>query len=75
MAKLAAALIKARKTLGKGADRGVPRMLSDCGAVERAVRRKAIDERLDIAAVERRRVADEQIADRAETGLRIRGSE
>src|SRR5205814_5012908 len=42
----------------------MPRMLPDCGAVERAVRRKAIDERLDIAAVERRRVADEQIADR-----------
>src|ERR1044071_4288669 len=39
-------------------------MLPDCGAVERAVRHKAVDESLDIAAVERRRVAHEQIADR-----------
>jgi hypothetical protein len=64
VAQLRAAFVKPREPLGECADRGVPRVTPDRRAVERPVRREAVDDRLDIAAVERRRVAHEQIADR-----------
>ena len=64
MAQLRPARVKAREAFGEGADRRVAGMPADRRAVERAVRREAIDQRLDIAAVERGRVAHEQIVDR-----------
>src|SRR5205823_12301539 len=64
VAQLRAALIEAGESFGEAADRRMPSVTADCRAVERAVRGEAIDDCIDIAAIERRRVAHEQILDR-----------
>src|SRR5438874_13030118 len=64
MAQLRASLVEAGEAVGESADRRVPRIAADRRAVERAVRGEAIDNRLDIALIQRRRVAHEQILDR-----------
>jgi hypothetical protein len=51
VAQLRAALVKPREPFGEGADRGMPGMAADRRAVERPIRREAIDDRLDIAVV------------------------
>src|SRR5271156_4063152 len=52
------------KSLGKGADRAASSDLPDDRAFEHSVSGEAIDDRRDIAPIERGRVAHEQIADR-----------
>ena len=64
MAELRAGGALRRETVGKGADRVGALDVADDRAFERGIGGKAGDDGLDLAVVERRRVAHEQIVDR-----------